>query len=327
VVVVWLALDVSLCDCRVGDLTQTPTVERANSPATDCQSVRSDYGFGVTAAGIDRSELTPQKTGRRQCEPSGGCLGWRAGGDVPGIAMPRPSRLAGESLAFPEPEPEPEPELGDEPELQGVPCWKGCYHGTKLLLHVLGSAVTSLAAAALIGSCVDPDFVLALVAERFETDVVLRAPLLGAARAAALQLLHFRPNSTFVAWARDFSHRLSLALSGIASKVLLWIKGPAPSPPPSTCALMGLHDSPSRSHWTRGCAVECPRAGIAVADPAATGEPLPSLTEWEALTGCLSVLLMLLLTASAVQLLASLRRCVHSNYCNLAATVLMEFSA
>eukprot|EP01043_Picozoa_sp_COSAG02_P040604 COSAG02_NODE_3299_length_6989_cov_8.204935_5_plen_242_part_00 len=241
--------------------------------------------------------------------------------------MPRPSRLAGDSLAFPEPEPEPEPELGDEPELAGVSCWKGCYHGTKLVLHFLGSAVTSGAAAALIGSCVDPDFVVALLAERLETDVVLRAPLLGTARAAALQLLHFRPNSAFVAWARDFSHRLSLALYAAVSRLLLWIKGPAPSPPPSTCALMGLHDSPSRSHWTRGCAVECSRAGIEVSDPAATAEPLQSLTEWEALTGCLSVLLMLLLSASAVQLLASLTRCAHSNRSNPATTGLTELSA
>ena len=92
-------------------------------------------------------------------------------GALSGRRMPRPSLLAGESLVQPEPEPEPqrdtetEAETGTETETvaEYVSCWKGCYHGTKFVLSLSLSVVTSGAAAVLIAACADPDFVLLLI--------------------------------------------------------------------------------------------------------------------------------------------------------------------
>lgn len=234
-----------------------------------------------------------------------------------GRRMPRPSLLAGESLVQPEPEPEPqrdtetEAETGTETETvaEYVSCWKGCYHATKFVLSLSLSVVTSGAAAVLIAACADPDFVLALAAEPLEPS---RGAALDAARAAVLQLLELRPNRAFVGWARGALQRLPLALYAGAWRLLLWVEGPALSPPPSPCALMGLYDSPSRSHWTRSCAVACPRLETVAVEAAAALEPLVPLTEREALTGFLASLFVLVLTASAVMLLVTLIRCVHS---------------
>jgi hypothetical protein len=159
-------------------------------------------------------------------------------------------------------------------------------------------------------SCVAPDVALALVPAMLPDE---RGAALGVAVLRKLQ-----PNEAFVAWVGQAAPRLLPAVRAATWRVLRWIEGPPPPPPPpTTCALMGLHDCPSRSHWTRGCAIECPGGDVAEAQVDAAVEPLPPLAEWQALTGCLSLLLALLLAASAFVLLRSLPRCVRSRALSL----------
>ena len=231
----------------------------------------------------------------------------------PAAAMPRPATLAGDALVgtlagkHPEPEPEPEPEEAPHGGSGPVACHAFCSHGARLVLHVLASAAASGAVAGLVASCggASPSSstrLQALVPDAWRGGVAL-----------GVDLHHrLRPNDPFVAWARRAAPRLLPAAWAGAAQAASWLDGPPPPPPPlSTCALMGLHDCPSRSHWTRGCAIECPETGAAARVPEeAEVAALPPLTGWQAVTGLLSLLLVLMLLGAALTLVRSLPRCV-----------------
>ena len=225
--------------------------------------------------------------------------------------MPRPSVLAGAPqrrsfrLPVPEPEPEPEPEREaeqDEERDVSPPCLKACGCGARLLLHALASAA---ATGLLLDAAPLPDS-LGAAAASFLPIAALGGATghhdgLAAARAIAT------PNAAVVAWARYKAAHLPAAAWAVAAGFGRWLQGTPPPAPPSLCAELGLYDSASASRWTRGCSVTpCATADGDAETAAAPPLPPPPLTGWEALTGALSLTVLLAAVASTLWLLYSL---------------------